>query len=40
VFDDIDLNDDLNTPAEIKKFFDQNLKCNVKGTVDLTKVTG
>jgi hypothetical protein len=40
VFDDINLEDKENTPILIKNFFDRNLKCNVKGTVDVTKVTG
>ena len=40
VFDSVDLQDDTATPALIKSFFDDGLRCNVEGTVQLTKVTG
>ena len=39
-FDNINLDDEEKTPALIKKFFDDGLKCHVKGKVELTKVTG
>ena len=31
---------DTNSTDEIKKFFDDGLKCRVYGSIDVTKVTG
>lgn len=39
-FKDIDIKDEEKTPALIKSFFDDELRCQVKGTVEITKVTG
>ena len=38
---EIDREDEVKSPILIKEFFDQNLKCNVKGTIELQgKVKG
>lgn len=32
--------DEVNTPSLIKDFFDKGMQCNIKGTLEVTKVTG
>jgi hypothetical protein len=38
---EVNREDEIKTPGLIKQFFDQKLKCNVKGTIELQgKVKG
>jgi hypothetical protein len=39
-FKDIDLNNEVETTDLIKNFYDKNLKCRVRGSIDFIKVTG
>lgn len=39
-FKDIDLNNEVETTDLIQNFYDKNLKCRVRGSIDFIKVTG
>jgi hypothetical protein len=39
-FPEVKLEDAVNVPAKIKKWFEANYTCQVTGSLDVTKVTG